>query len=160
MKLDGHAHPLQSVKYLGVYLTAGKKLCFDLSPVKRAFYTACNSIFSHGSGLDEIALLHLQEVTCQFLRMPHRHCYSKSDKSVNCLCVGIWLFVKFLDITNGNQLERLLMVWGELMRKITFHWRIFNHLKNSVFCRLFCVFLNGSNLYDDCTGWAKKVDHF
>jgi len=24
------------------------------------------------------------------------------------------------------------------------------HLENSVLCRLFCVFLNGSNLYDDC----------
>jgi len=40
-----------------------KKLCFDLSQVKRAFHSAstCNSIFSHGSVLDEIALLHLQE---------------------------------------------------------------------------------------------------
>ena len=36
------------------------------------------------------------------------------------------------------------------LRKITFYRRIFNHLKNSVLCRLFCVFLNGSNLYDDC----------
>ena len=63
IKLGGQDIQLyQSVKYLGVYLMAGKKLCFDLSPVKRAFYTACNSIFSHGSGLDEIALLHLQEV--------------------------------------------------------------------------------------------------
>ena len=26
------------------------------------------------------------------------------------VCVGIWLFVKYLDITNGNQLEWLLMV--------------------------------------------------
>jgi len=29
--------------------------------------------------------------------------------------VGIWSFVKFLDIINGNQLDRLLMVRGELM---------------------------------------------
>jgi len=63
MKLSGQdIQCCQSIKYLGVYLMAGKKLCFDLSPVKTAFYSACNSIFSHGSGLDEIALLHLQEV--------------------------------------------------------------------------------------------------
>ena len=30
-------------------------------PVKRAFYSACNSIFSYGSGVDELALLSLQE---------------------------------------------------------------------------------------------------
>jgi len=41
---------------------AGKESCFDISLVKRAFYSACNSIFAHGSGLDEIAKLHLQEV--------------------------------------------------------------------------------------------------
>jgi len=29
---------------------------------QKSFYSACNSIFSHGSGLNEIAMLHLQEV--------------------------------------------------------------------------------------------------
>ena len=63
MKLGGQdIQWCQSVKYLGVYLMAGKKLCFDISPVKTAFYSADISIFSHGSGLDELALLHLQEV--------------------------------------------------------------------------------------------------
>ena len=37
------------------------------------------------------------------------------------------------------------------LRKIAFYRRIFNHMKNSILCRLFCVFLNGSSLYDDCT---------
>ena len=60
MKLGGQ--DIQWCQSVGVYVMAGKKLCFDTSPVKRAFYNACNSIFSHGSGLDEIALLHLQEV--------------------------------------------------------------------------------------------------
>jgi len=45
-----------------VYVLDVVKLCFDVSPVEGAFYSACNSIFSRGSGLDEIALLHLQEV--------------------------------------------------------------------------------------------------
>ena len=36
------------------------------------------------------------------------------------------------------------------LREIAFYRRIFNNLENSVLYRLFCVFLNGSNLYDDC----------
>jgi len=36
------------------------------------------------------------------------------------------------------------------LREIAFYRRIFNNLENSALCRLFCVFLNGSNLYDDC----------
>jgi len=43
-----------------------------MSLIKLAFYGACNSILSHGSGIDEVALLHLQEsytcsLTFQFL---------------------------------------------------------------------------------------------
>ena len=34
--------------------------------------------------------------------------------------------------------------------KIAFYRRVFNHMKNSVLCRLFCAFFTGSSLYDDC----------
>jgi len=34
--------------------------------------------------------------------------------------------------------------------KIVFYRQIFNHMKNLVLCRLFCVLLNGSSLYSDC----------
>jgi len=51
----------KTIKYLGVHLQSGKALKFDINPTKRAFYAACNSIFMHGSGVDEIALLSLQE---------------------------------------------------------------------------------------------------
>ena len=50
-----------SVKYLGVYLPSGKYLKFDIMPAKRAFYSACNSIFLSDSVVDELALLALQE---------------------------------------------------------------------------------------------------
>ena len=50
-----------SIKYLGVFLLSGRTLKFDIMPVKRAFYSACNSIFSYGCGVDELALLSLQE---------------------------------------------------------------------------------------------------
>jgi len=38
------------------------------------------------------------------------------------------------------------------LHKIAFYKRIFNNLENLVLCRprLFDVFLNGSNVYDDC----------
>jgi len=49
-----------SIKYLGVYLVSSSVIKFDISPVKHCFYAACNSIFSHSFGVDEIALLTLQ----------------------------------------------------------------------------------------------------
>ena len=39
----------------------GRALKFDVNPLKRSFYAACNSIFSHSDGISEIALLNLQE---------------------------------------------------------------------------------------------------
>jgi len=51
----------QSIKYLGVHVASGKTLSFDVSPIKRAFYAACNSIFANTDGLNEMALLSLQE---------------------------------------------------------------------------------------------------
>lgn len=49
------------IKYLGVYIVNCKLVKFDVNPVKRSFYTACNFIFSHSSGASEIAILTLQE---------------------------------------------------------------------------------------------------
>ena len=49
------------LKYLGIYLASSKFVKFDINPVKRSFYAACNSIFSHSHGVDELALLTLQE---------------------------------------------------------------------------------------------------
>jgi len=34
---------------------------FNISHTKRNFYAACNSIFLHSHGVNDIALLHLQE---------------------------------------------------------------------------------------------------
>jgi len=46
---------------LGIYLARGRALKFDVNPLKRSFYAACNSIFSHSDGTSEIVLLNLQE---------------------------------------------------------------------------------------------------
>ena len=51
----------ESIKYLGVHLQRGNSVKFDINPTKRAFYAACNTIFLHISGVDQLALLKLQE---------------------------------------------------------------------------------------------------
>ena len=60
---DNSVYWSKTIKYLGVHLQSGKALKFDINPTKRAFYmyAACNSIFMHGSSVDEIALLSLQQ---------------------------------------------------------------------------------------------------
>ena len=52
------------VKYLGVHLVSGRKLSFDISPAKRSFFMACNTILSHTKHMDEIIQLSLQESHC------------------------------------------------------------------------------------------------
>jgi hypothetical protein len=51
----------RNIKYLGVYVVAGKCLSFDKDSVKRAFYTACNYVFSQSGRMDDILQLTLQE---------------------------------------------------------------------------------------------------
>jgi hypothetical protein len=34
-----------NIKYLGVYIVSGKRISFDIDPIKRAFYSACNCVF-------------------------------------------------------------------------------------------------------------------
>jgi len=48
-------------RYLGVYLANSKSVKFDINPMKKSFYAACNSIFSHSQGTSELVLLSLQE---------------------------------------------------------------------------------------------------
>jgi len=50
-----------SIKYLGVNLLGGRSLKFDTMPTKRAFYSACNSIFMYRTAAGELVLLTLQE---------------------------------------------------------------------------------------------------
>jgi len=62
MLLNGQAVEwCDRIKYLGVYLANAKSVKFDINPMKRSFYAACNSIFSHSQGTNELVLLSLQE---------------------------------------------------------------------------------------------------
>ena len=53
-----------SIKYLGVYIVNGKRIAFDIDPIKRAFYSACNCVFSQAEKMDELLHLSLQETHC------------------------------------------------------------------------------------------------
>jgi hypothetical protein len=44
-----------SIKYLGVTILAGVKMCVDLEVVQRKFYAACNSIICTSINLSRVA---------------------------------------------------------------------------------------------------------
>lgn len=46
---------VQSIKYLGVHIVSARRLTFDINPIKRAFFVACNTICCQSSGMDEIS---------------------------------------------------------------------------------------------------------
>jgi len=50
-----------TIKYLGVHLQSDRCVKFNISHTKRNFYAACNTIFLHSHGVNDIALLYLQE---------------------------------------------------------------------------------------------------
>ena len=55
---------VSTVKYLGVHIVSGRKLSFDITSVKQAFFAACNSVYEHAKNLDELVHLSLQESYC------------------------------------------------------------------------------------------------
>ena len=100
---DTHIHWSQSIKYLGVYVTSGKTLSFDMNPMKRAFYAACNSIFANTDGLNEMALLSLQEAYSLSILMyaaPALHLSVKQTNELN-VCWNM-VFAEYFGIINGS----------------------------------------------------------
>ena len=54
MLCGNHVQWCNNIKYLGVHLETGKHVRFDIGPCKRAFYSACNSVFAHVTAVDEL----------------------------------------------------------------------------------------------------------
>jgi len=75
----------ESINYLGVHIQPGTSIKFDINPAQRALYAACSTIFLHSSGVNEIALLKLQETfnLCMQLCMPCLRYVSPLDKPLN-----------------------------------------------------------------------------
>ena len=84
-----------------MYLQGGSSVRFDVSPAKRTFYAACNAIFLHSSGVNEIALLHLQETYSLSVLMYDTPALNLTNRQVS---VGTALYVDCLATTNGSQL--------------------------------------------------------
>ena len=83
-------------------------------PVKRAFCSACNSIFSYGFGVDELALLSLHE-SCSLpvlmYAVPAHSLKSKQIDELNVCWNNVirWLF-------NYNKWESVKVVLAALYR--------------------------------------------
>jgi len=85
MLLDTHIHWYQSIKYLGVYVVS-RKTRPSVSPMKRAFYVTCDSIFSNTDGLNEMVLLSLQDAYSLSILMyvaPALHLSAKQTNELN-----------------------------------------------------------------------------
>ena len=52
---------VDSIKYMGVTVRAGVKLCVDLNVVMRKFYVACNSVIFNSRNQTELLRLQLLE---------------------------------------------------------------------------------------------------
>ena len=80
------------IRYLGVYRMRSKSVKFDISPIKRSFCAAYNSIFSHCRGVNEIALLTLQESYSSSVLLCESPALSLMRKQISVLnvcCNGI-----------------------------------------------------------------------
>ena len=154
---DTHIHWSQSIKYLGVYIVSRKTLSFDVNPMKRTFYAACNSIFSNTDGLNEMALLSLQEAYSLSIFMyaaPSLHLSAKQTNELN-VC---WNMV-FRRIFQYNKWESVRVVIDGcgrldvknliLLRKIQFYRRIF-YMNDCVLHKLFCALMSNDSMYDRC----------
>ena len=93
-----------TVKYLGVHLLCGRDVKFDLMPVKRAFYSSCNSIVMHSKNLNELAVLSLQESYSLSVLMYSVPAMYLSMKQINELgaYAGIQSYEGYLIIISGN----------------------------------------------------------
>jgi len=81
------------IKYLGVYSVNCERVKFDVSPVKRSFYAARNSIFSHSSRANEIAILTLPEtysLTVLLYAVPAFALHNKQIDELNACRNGVF----------------------------------------------------------------------
>ena len=50
-----------TIEYLGIHFSSGKRVQVDIDPTRRHFYAASNSIFMDASHQDQLISLNLQE---------------------------------------------------------------------------------------------------
>ena len=117
----------QHIKYLGVYLQRGSSIKFDINPTKSAFYAACNTIFLHGSGVDEIALFQQCSLSVIMYAMPALRLTTRQINELNACWNNVirrlfgfnktWESVSAMLLGHG----RLYINHIIMLRKVTFY---------------------------------------
>ena len=152
---DTPIHWSQSVKYLGVYVASGKTMSFDVNTTKRVFYAACNSIFANTDGLNEMALLSLQEAYSLSVLMyaaPALHLSVKQTNELN-VCWNM-VFRRIFRYNKWESVQAVIDGCGRLdvrhfilLHKIQFYRRIF-YVNDCVLHNLFCALLLSDSVFD------------
>ena len=149
MKLCGSSVEwCNAIKYLGVHLLSSRELKFDISHCRRAFYAACNSIFTHGSDVNELALLTLQESYSLPILMYAAPALSLTKRQISELNV-CWnnVFRKLFGYNKWESVKAVIFGLGRLniyhlvsLRKVRFYRHLYL-CKNSFMTSIFRVFL-------------------
>ena len=136
------------IKYLGVYLQLNSSVKFDINPIKWAFYGACNSMFLYGSGVDEVALLHLQEtysLSVIMYAMPSLYLNNRQINELNACWNNV--IRRLFGYSKWESVSALLLELGRLnvkhltmLRKVKFYRNLL-HSCNTVLSRVFRVFI-------------------
>ena len=121
---------------------------FDISPIKRSFYAVCNSIFSHSHGVNERALLALQEfysLSVSLYASPALLLTCKQISELNVCWNGvirrIFGYHKCESVRALIWVLRRLNVANELLvRKDKFYKRLYckSGFLNNIFCFFYC----------------------
>ena len=110
--MDGHITQLTDYfKYLGIHFIAGKDPSVDITPVRRKFFVASNSVIARSHGLAEPLRVQLIKSFCLPLLL---------------YCIGALKLKR-------SMIQELSVCWNNVFRRIF-------RLKNgnpSEFCRLF-----------------------
>jgi len=138
-------------------LSLENSVSFDVSPMKRTFYAAYNSIFANTDGLDEMALLSLQEAYSLSVLMyaaPALHLNVKQTTEFN-VCWNM-VFRRIFQYNKWESVRAVIDGCGRidvrhliLVRKIQFYRRIF-YTNNCVLHKLFSALLLTGSIYDSC----------
>ena len=125
--------------------------------MKRAFYAACNSIFAHTEGLNEMALLSLQEAYSLSILMYAAPALHVNVKQINELNV-CWNMVirRIFQYNKWESVRAVIDGCGRLdvkhlilLCRIQFYRRIF-YTNDNVLHKLFCTLLLSDCMYDNC----------
>jgi len=159
---------VDSLKYLGVHFMGGRRnVMFDIDPLKRSFYRACNCIASHASNLDEILHLHLQETYSLSLltyALPALTLSARQSNELNVCWNSVYHLIfgfnKWESVKSFiNGLGRLNFTFLAKLRRCKLYFHLI-YSENVALYNLFWTFLLDNFHNDDCLAlvFMKKHD--